>query len=72
VTQSSQLERIAFSGQDRADFIAGAKRPAQQPHGMKVLNPLAGGGIRIYSYLVNIHGGGIYRLAYTPISTPFQ
>jgi len=45
VTQSSQLERIAFSGQDRADFIAGAKRPAQQPHGMKVLNPLAVGNI---------------------------
>jgi len=36
------------------------------------LVPHCGGGIRIYSYLVNIHGGGIYRLAYTPISTPFQ
>jgi hypothetical protein len=30
-----------------------------------------GGGIRIDSYLVNIHGGRIYCLVYTPISTPF-
>jgi hypothetical protein len=31
-----------------------------------------GGGIHIDSYLVNIHGSRIFRLVYTPISTPFQ
>jgi len=39
-----------------------------------IINKLdwSGGGIRIDSYLVNLHGGRIFRLVYTPISTPFQ
>ena len=40
-------EVVAMTPQrtERADFVVGTKGPAQQSHGMKVLNPLAVGNI---------------------------